>query len=291
MSSVPSTFPTSFATLIRREFWEHRPLWVTPLAVSACIILMTIVAAAQFAGADTGGAGVRFQPSRAFDPSMFLSTGLAIVIMLQHLIISIVIIFYLLDCLYAERKDRSILFWKSLPVSDTNTVLSKFVVASVIVPTGVFVLSGITSVVAAGILYVSFSSLASQLWDASAWARMYGVFFVGLVTGLFWYAPIVAYLMLVSAWARRSVLLWAILPPVAALLIEGYAFDTNYVGTFLRTRLGAPPTLAGPIGGVPSHIPTVDFAAFGSLQMWLGVVAAALLLFCAIRIRRYRDDT
>jgi ABC-2 type transport system permease protein len=290
MSTLQGTLQTAFPTLIRRELWEHRPLWLTPLVVGACIILMALTVAVQFYGVDVTS-GVRFERARSVDPSTFLRTGLALVIVFQYVIASIVVFFYLLDCLYTERKDRSILFWKSLPVSDTNTVLSKFVVASVVVPIGVFVLAGVTALIAAGILYVSFSALASHMWDFSQWANIYGVFLVGTVSGMLWYAPILAYLMLISAWARRSVLLWAILPPVIAVVFEAYAFDTSYVREFLGTRFGPPPSLVDHAGNgnVP---PGVDLAAFfSSLHMWLGVVAAAALLYGAIRIRRYRDDT
>jgi ABC-2 type transport system permease protein len=289
MSSVPATLQTSFVTLIRREFWEHRPLWLTPLIVSACIILLTIVTAVQFSGAEASA--IHFGRGGRVDPSSFLKGGLAAVLVFHHVIAAIVVFFYLLDCLYSERKDRSILFWKSLPVSDTSTVLSKFVTASVVVPVGVFMLAGITGLVSAGILYLRFSELTSHLWDVSQWGYIYGVYAVGLVSGMLWYAPVVGYLMLVSAWARRSVILWAALPWVIALLVEGYAFRTSYVGSFLRTRLGAPPSLVEQIG-VMAPLPSVDLAAFfSSVHMWLGVVAAALLLFGAIRIRRYRDDT
>lgn len=288
MNSVPATFQTSFATLIRREFWEHRPLWLTPLIVTSCIILLTIVAALRFSSPEVTSA-IRFEPGRPLDPSTFLRGGLAMVLVFQHVIAAIVVVFYLLDCLYSERKDRSILFWKSLPVSDTSTVLSKFVVASIVVPVGVFLLAGITSLVSAGILYLRFSALAAHLWDFSQWAQIYGAYLVGLVSGVLWYAPVVGYLMLISAWARRSVILWAALPPVIALLVEGYLFHTNYISSFLRIRLGAPPSLIEQAGQM---VPRVDFGAFfGSLHMWLGVVAAGLLLFGAIRIRRYRDDT
>src|SRR5206468_10746510 len=46
----------------------------------------------------------------------------------------IVGIFYCLDALYGERRDRSILFWKSLPVSDVMAVLSKLAIPIVILP-------------------------------------------------------------------------------------------------------------------------------------------------------------
>src|SRR5688500_3753928 len=52
-------------------------------------------------------------------------------IMLTTLIIAF---FYGLDALHGERRDRSILFWKSLPVSDRTPVLSKVLVMMAVLP-------------------------------------------------------------------------------------------------------------------------------------------------------------
>jgi ABC-2 type transport system permease protein len=274
-----------YPTLIRREFWEHRPLWITPLAVSAFAIFMTLIATVHVSAPGLQISSHFGQGGR----SPFI-TGMAMLIGIHLIVSTIVITFYLLDCLYTERKDRSILFWKSLPVSDRDTVLSKFLVASIVVPLGVYVLAGVSGLVAMTILHVRFEAIP---WDVSGWARMYTVFFAGLLGCIVWYAPVTAYLMLISAWARRSVLLWAVLPPVIALLFEAYALESNYVATFLKYRLGMPHGLvspndpANPEFGVTLHV--VEFLSQPGL--WLGLVAAALLLFGAIRIRRLRDDT
>ena len=274
----------TYPTLIRREFWEHRPLWMAPLAVSAFAILMTLIATVHVSAPGVPISSHFGQGGR----SPFVA-GMAMLVGIHLIISSIVITFYLLDCLYTERKDRSILFWKSLPVSDRDTVLSKFLVAGVVVPLGVYLLAGVSALICMTILHVRFDAIA---WDFSGWARMYSVFFVGLIACMFWYAPVMAYFMLVSAWARRSVLLWAVLPPVIALLLEAYALESNYVATFLKYRLGTPQGLVRPNDPEKLQFGVMHVSEFlAQPGLWLGLVAAALLLFGAIRIRRLRDDT
>jgi ABC-2 type transport system permease protein len=280
----------SMPTLIRREFWEHKPLWIAPLAVSVCLLLITIVIAGNITLPDFEG---RLESGpNALGAQAFFKSGILVgVLLFQFMIAAIVVGFYVLDCLYAERKDRSILFWKSLPVSDTSTVLSKFTVATVIMPLGVFVLAGITSLLAAGVVTLRADGLAPHVWDTQLWLRAYGTFFVALIAGILWYTPVIAYLMLVSAWARGSAVMWAFLPPFGLAILEGYAFGSHYVSEFLRYRLGFPVAIfleAKPDGTMP-HLNILGFLASPSL--WLGMAAAALLLFGAIRIRRFRDDT
>jgi ABC-2 type transport system permease protein len=280
----------SMPTLIRREFWEHRPLWIAPLVVSACLLLISVVIAGQITlpefetRLETG-------PNAVGAQTFFKSGILVGVLLFQFMLAAIVVGFYVLDSLYAERKDRSILFWKSLPVSDASTVLSKFAVASVVMPLGVFLLAGVTSLLAAGIVTLRADGLAPHVWDTALWLRAYGTFFVALIAGMLWYTPVIAYLMLVSAWARGSVFMWAFLPPFGLALLEGYAFGSHYVAEFLRYRLGFPVSIfleAKPDGTMP-HLNVLGF--LGSPALWFGMVAAALLLFGAIRIRRFRDDT
>jgi len=280
----------SMPTLIRREFWEHKPLWIAPLVVSLCLVLISAVIAGEITLPAFEG---RLQSGpNAVGAQAFFKSGILIgVILFQFMIASIVVSFYLLDCLYSERKDRSILFWKSLPVSDTSTVLSKFAVASVVMPLGVFLLAGITSLLAAGIVTLRADGLAPHVWDTALWLRAYGTFFVALIAGMLWYTPVIAYLMLVSAWARGSVFMWAFLPPFGLALLESYAFGSHYVAGFLKYRLGFPVSIfvgTKPEGTMP-HLNIPEFLA--SPALWIGMAAAALLLFGAIRIRRFRDDT
>src|SRR5262249_36665881 len=137
-------------------------------------------------------------------------------------------------------KDRSILFWKSLPVSDAATVLSKLLVAVVIVPLGVYLVATVTGVVfqlvwkarvAAGAL----PDIAVG-WDTLAWLKVQALIIYGLIIAMLWFVPFAAFLLLVSAWARRSVFLWATLPPVMAVLGERIVFGTKSLAGLLEYR-------------------------------------------------------
>src|SRR3569832_3193 len=135
------SLPKVMGTLIRREFWEHRSLWIAPL-IMAVLMVLTVFPL------HIGQMDFECAPNFA-DPANRIG---AFTLMIwahtepQYLVMSLVSSFYLMDCLYAERKDRSILFWKSLPVSDATTVLSKFLVGVVVLPLGVYVLAALSGV-------------------------------------------------------------------------------------------------------------------------------------------------
>lgn len=294
-------------TLMRRELWEHRALWVAPLVVVVLLLLSVM-----------SGRGTVDLPDEVFDGALTRDQKLALFALTQwaltipqYVVMVIVLFFYLIDCLYAERKDRSILFWKSLPVSDGATVISKLLVALVLVPLGVYVLAFVADVLFAGVLSFrlrdSVMGQALLTWDTGVWLQVQGLMFVGLIVAMLWYAPIAAYLLLVSAWARRNVFLWAVLPPVLLLMAEEIAFNTDYVKNFLGYRIGG---VWGELGvgrglnqletvlktdgssSVQNLFETIDAAsAFGSASLWLGVAAAVALVWGAVRFRRYRDDT
>jgi ABC-2 type transport system permease protein len=289
---------------IKREFWEHRALWVAPLAVAAALL-----AAVAMFGHHPELAHVKTQSGES--PPMLdiivVGWGMAL-----YLTAAILVSIYLLDCLYSERRDRSILFWKSLPVSDTRTVLVKFLVGFVLVPLGTFVLAAVTSAVATAILLLrnpaDFHG-GAQLWDLLAWLRLEGLMLYGLVGALLWYAPYATYLMLASAWARRWPSAWAIIPPVLLAIFEYTSFGTRYFSRFaersstellgLLFNANGDPNfgeLAGSQHG-PSGVSRMlsrhvdPSGLLVSPQLWLGLAAAALMLALAIRVRRYRDDS
>jgi ABC-2 type transport system permease protein len=118
-------------------------LWVAPLVVAAVLIVVTALSGGVHISGDArvqiDGEAVDFingiTPERAVKLFGVLIAGLYVP---QLIVMLIVLGFYLLDSLYSERKDRSILFWKSLPVSDAHTVASKALVALVVVPLGVW---------------------------------------------------------------------------------------------------------------------------------------------------------
>jgi ABC-2 type transport system permease protein len=287
--------------LFRRELWEHRALWAFPLAVAVLMLLGAVFGRTALPGGRLPLPPEATQAIFAFGVLAFSSV--------QYVTMSLVLWFYATDCLYSERKDRSILFWKSMPVSDAETVLSKALIATVVVPLGVFVLTAVTSAVAFGIWSVRLwsGSLPPLLWNTGAWLRVEGFSLGSLVAATLWYAPLTSYLMLVSAWARRNVQLWVLLPPIVAILLEWIAFGTHHLSSLLMYRLGsswqssiliaierqfAGPALAIGSAGPAPLVPWRPVGqAFGNIDLWIGLAAAAALLFAATRIRRYRDDT
>jgi ABC-2 type transport system permease protein len=290
--------------LIRRELWEHRALWITPLIVGGLLVLTAFPI--RYGNVTFGAHVDNFaRPDDRLSMFTLMIWGQTVP---QYLVMVIVLSFYLMDCLYQERKDRSILFWKSLPVSDANTVISKLLVAVVVVPLGVYLTAAVCGVLFQTIwsARTAFGSLPNIAvgWDTVAWLKVQALMLYGLLVSMLWYAPMAAFLLLVSAWARRNVFLWATLPPVIAIVIERAAFGTRYTGRLLEYRswsglwnvlLVEPITPDSGHGRVYSLAKLFDnipmSRAFLNIDLWLGLAVAAALVFAAIRIRRYRDDT
>jgi ABC-2 type transport system permease protein len=254
--------------LVKREFWEYRSLWIAPLAAAALLLI-----GALFAKTDIRIDNPRAQMEFAANAIKYSAYGVGAFLLLAS---SITTFSYLLDCLYAERKDRSILFWKSLPVSDSHTVLTKLAVAMLIVPLGVFALEMVTYLILTGIGTMRFAHPLVHGWTLGSWLAVQGDIFLCLLVTLLWYAPIAAYFMLMSVTARRAPFVMAALPPLGLALGEWIVFRTSHVGLFLTQRLGV-----------------VQDAAEGIARpgLWIGLVVAVAVLYLVIRMRRYRDDT
>ncbi|HLY51453.1 MAG TPA: hypothetical protein VKQ31_00455 [Steroidobacteraceae bacterium] len=276
--------------LARRELWEHRSLWIAPLVVEGLLAISLLI----------GRINMEL-------PDLSAQNRVAIFTILQwalaqplFLVTSIVVMFYLLDCLYAERRDRSILFWKSLPVSDAMTVGAKFLVAAAVVPLGTVLLAAAFGLLFAGILALRVPGSLS--WSTLEWLRTELVLLLEVSLGVLWYSPLAAALLLFSAWIRRNPILWASLVPVVAPVIERVALGTQYIYRFETYRInGIWHKLAlGPnLWGNAHELPPVGIvlerfnirSALTDVDLWMGVIAAAAMVYAAIRVRRYRDDT
>jgi ABC-2 type transport system permease protein len=265
---------------VRRELWEHRSIYVAPLAVAAVFLLAFLIA-------------FTLSPTHRHESLDFPYEFAAGLIMGTGFIVGI---FYSLDALYGERRDRSILFWKSLPVSDLTTVLAKFAVPMVILPMLTFAIAVVTQFVM--LLLTSAVLLGSGLSTGTLGARM-SFFHMSLmllyhiltVHGL-WYAPLYAWLLLVSAWAPRAPFLWAFLPPFVIWGVEKIAFRTSHFLGLLQYRLAGPePSTATPrSGNVMEMISALTPAQFFSTPgLWIGLAVAAIFLATAVRLRRYRE--
>jgi ABC-2 type transport system permease protein len=205
----------------------------------------------------------------------------------------IVGVLYSLGALHNERRDRTILFWKSLPVSDLTTVLAKASIPLAVLPVIVFVVILALQLV---VLALNTVVLAANGLSASTvlllLPQMTMVLAYGLVVMALWYAPIWGWLLLVSAWARRTPFLWAFLPPLALIVLERIAFDTSRFGELVAYRLQA---FDQAFVAVPRHsgmhaLPQPDPVRFlSNPDLWTGLAVAAAFLAAAVWVRRYRE--
>jgi ABC-2 type transport system permease protein len=205
----------------------------------------------------------------------------------------IVGIFYSLDALYGERRDRSILFWKSMPVSDLTTILSKLAIPLVIIPVLSYAIAVVTQFIMlllASAVSVGSGTNVAALWTQQSVFRFSLELFYHMLTvhGL-WYAPLYAWLLLVSAAAPRAPFIWAVLPPFVIWGVEKIAFNTTYFLSMLKVRLTGPPdpemTMARNADFMSTLIPHHFFDQPG---LWVGLAVAAVFLAIAVRLRRYR---
>jgi ABC-2 type transport system permease protein len=204
----------------------------------------------------------------------------------------IVGVFYCLDALYGERRDRSILFWKSLPVSDRTTLLSKATIPLVVLPLVTFAIVVATQLVMmlwTSVLLISHGMSPVSTWTYVPLFRNSFILLYGLTAIALWHAPIYGWALLISGWARRATFLWAILPFLAIAFFEKITFGTSHFASMLRDRfMGfAPTAFAFNMHSVnsPQLTPGTYLSAPG---LWLGLTVAAVFIAVAIRLRRYR---
>ncbi|MEJ0099762.1 MAG: hypothetical protein WDO12_08495 [Pseudomonadota bacterium] len=282
-----------YVTLARRELWEHRGLWAVPLAAAALIVF-----GVMFGGMNITGNGFHFTLNSPMPPEAGPQVGAISLLGVATgigLFAGIVIFVYLLDCLSAERKDRSILFWKSLPVSDTETVIAKLAVALVVVPLLVLLLTVLLQPLIAGIVALRFPFTREYAWPllGGSLTALPNLIGIGII-GLLWYAPIATYMMLASVLAKRTPIVYAVVPPVVLGVVERFMFSTNHVFRFVGERLAPFPAGTSVVAKASDGSVSLSgdwWRAFGEPALWLGLLAAAAMIYVVIRLRRYRDDT
>jgi ABC-2 type transport system permease protein len=276
---------------IRRELWENRSIYAAPV-VTACIMLfgflistITLPHRMRAAMADAGKLhSVVVMP---YDTT----AGLILVTAF------LVGVFYCLDALHGERRGRSILFWKSLPVSDRTTVLAKAAIPLVVLPLVSYALILVTQLIILIVNTIALLGSPSQLaalyqnlkFFQLSVALLYAVIVIAL-----WHAPVYCWLLLVSGWAKRATFLWAVMPFLAIGVFTKIAFGSASFFTFLGNRLGGwfNKAFIAPQKGAP-HLDPLAAMTPGTLlstpSLWIGLIFAALFLAAAVRMRRYRE--
>ena len=275
---------------VRREIWENRSIYLAPLIVAAVVVfamsinMIGLAKRVRNAPADPGSQHAVIVNHYGMAPAPIMFAAF------------VVGFFYSLDALYGERRDRSILFWKSLPVSDRTAVLSKAAIPLVVLPLIAFLLSEATQFI---VLLLNTAVLAGAGVSAAAlWSDVHLfqeplVMFYHLMAHVLYLAPICGWLLLVSAWARRTPLLWAVLPPFAVGVLEKFVFNSSYVIALLNNRvMGAMETSFTTMGqhGMPDRLSQLTPVSLVTAPgLWIGLIFAAAFLMAAARLRRNRE--
>ncbi|MGA7439652.1 MAG: hypothetical protein WBW32_16145 [Luteibacter sp.] len=320
----------SFYWLVKREFWEHKGGFVTAPIVAGIVALVLnimLLITAEVLGRRWAGVGkgdsFHTNFDRAFDADNLVQAGAVLDMTLYGVtflilgVMAIVVFFYCLGALYDDRRDRSILFWKSLPLSDTNTVLSKAASAVIVAP-AIAVVTGVV----AGLLLMIVVSIFATFHGVPAWRLLMEahpfqvVFTLLLLLPLYalWALPTLGWLMLCSAWARSKPFLWAIALPVGAGIVVSWFglmglfnrgsswFWTNVVGRVLGGlvpggwvgQTTSPLVLPGhddPAAVLQSLNLAYHYSALANPSTWIGAVAGVAMIAAAIWFRRWRDDS
>jgi ABC-2 type transport system permease protein len=276
---------------VRREVWEGRTLFlVPPLCVAGLAILGMAMSAYDLPRRHI--AALALTPAKRaaelampydFAAAAILATG------------GIVAFFYCLGALHNEKRDRSVLFWKSLPVSDLTTVAAKASIPFLVMPAIALVIA-----VAGEALMLAVHAVALIAWGFSpaelfrtvSLGGMTIVLLYGVVTLVLWQAPLWGWLLMVGAYAKRAPFLWAVLPPLALSLLELIAFRSGHIFKAVAHRLTGTDAAFSPTVKNPllMGVGDLDPARFLSQPgLWLGLALAALFLFVAVRLRRLRE--
>jgi ABC-2 type transport system permease protein len=325
--------------LLQREFWEHKgSMFWAPIVVGAAMVMFvgTMVAYGLSSGkmhfnenvtrvdgkivshthGQTLSAAYNAMPANERQQivdgiaSGYLATSAPLFLML-----SVVVFFYCLGALYDERRDRSILFWKSLPVSDQMTVLSKVLTAVIVAPVVTIAVATFTSVllllIGGTVLAFNGINLFGEVLSSSAIYLAPLQIFGLLPVYIMWALPTVGYLLMVSAWARSKVFLWAVGVPLIIIVVVswvqylfGMRLDTEWFAQHVLARglTGLLPGVWLPMQSVDVNLMTQSnvvslggvftqsWKTMASPHAWGGAIVGIAMIFAAMRLRRWKDE-
>jgi len=299
--------------LLQRELWEHRSLYVTPSVIALLVSLMALtgqVSINDLSHLDIGIVTASNMPDNAREAALsILLIGLSSTFVFAMWILTI---FYTLDSLYAERKDRSILFWRSIPSTDFETVLSKLLTAVLVIPLITFAV-----IVATHLVVLLFTSVWLGVQGGNAWHLIWSstpfldnwtATLIFLLALPLWMSPFIGWFLFVSALTKRSPLLMAFLPIAMLPIFEKILFDSTLFVEAFFVRSVKMPLFQGLdnlellfqegdnfekfANASVSLFSLMDLGGFlTNLDLWLGIVVCGLFTTAAIYVRRYRDDS
>jgi ABC-2 type transport system permease protein len=292
VAAVMSSHTHPFYWSVRREVWENRWIYIGQLAVAGVFLIGFVFNMTRWLDKMRGLSTT--DPAKYWE-TVTLPYNIGAGALMGALIL--MSIFYCSEALYGERRDRSILFWKSLPVSDLTTVLAKASIPLAILPLltmGVTIAVHLVMLLLSSIVLPLSGMSVASLWKELAIFPTWGMLFYHiLLAHVLWPFPVYCWLILVSGWARRAPLLWAALPVVVIGGLERLILGTAHFAQMVGMRLiggGAPTDVTTgemfPTGPM-THLTPLRY--LGAPGLWIGLAVAAVFLVLAVRMRRYRD--
>jgi ABC-2 type transport system permease protein len=298
--------------LLKREVWEHRSIYVTPAAIASIVTLGTL-AMLMFAGgfakeldiAIFGATNIAGDAERKMAlTGFFVGTSWLFVFAA-----TVLTVFYTLDSLYAERKDKSILFWRSLPITDAEAVIAKLLTALLVIPLftagAVIVTHVVNLVVTSAWVSLKGGDAGHLIWGSVPLLDNWLAGVIVILGIALWMSPFIGWFLFVSALTKRSPLLMAFMPLVLIPLLEAIFLRSSIFAEAVFGRGGMIPLFRGidveaffdkeqlrvseEVVGLLPYIDVVKFLS--SPAMWSGVVVCGLFVTAAIYVRRYRDES
>ncbi len=301
--------------LVRRELWEHRAIYVVPAVLILLVSLTSVTGQVAISSLEEEvNLAILGTVNMSENERGMAVTGVMFGISWLFFLTMIALsYFYALDALYAERKDKSILFWRSLPVTDSATVVSKLLTAAVVIPLVTFVAILLTHVIVLVIssIWVGLRGVDawSLIWSAAPLIENWTATLIGVLVLPIWSAPFIGWFLFVSAFAKRSPFLFAVLPLIVIPMLERILFGTSVFAEMLYDRnpfnmpiLKDMPALENAdfegddlLALAESGVNVLQFIDIGrfltSGSVWIGVIVSGLFCSAAVYVRRYRDES
>ena len=298
---------TVLFTMIRREIQEHKVAFIyAPFAVA--LVLCFVIASVYFGVTDIQTEEFNFSTEiydEEYQEGMLqaspeakarvIRAGLIFLGLPILLTIGFGLLAYSLSTFADERKDRSLIFWRSMPVSDLTTVLSKLLFVIFVVP--LLVLPNIILLQSVAMLSASTYFVTNDivpfgyLWTSYFITDWFRIIF-SLWAQALWSLPIFLWLMLAGTYARRPVI-GAVVPLVATIVLEGIIFKTNTVLEFIENRLGFW-SRADSFPVASEEIRVVDISdiilMLSTQAFWIGMIASAVLVAGIVYTRSTNND-
>ena len=293
--------------MIVREIQEHKVAFVyAPFFVS--IILCLVIASVYFGGTNIQTDQFNFS-TEYYDEEIrqamqsvssvsridIVRTGLLVLGFPILLTVGFGLLAYSLSTFADERKDRSLIFWRSLPVSDLTTVLSKVFTVTLIVPLMVLpyiILLQLVSMTSASIFFATNDIVSfGWLWGSYIFSDWFRIIF-SLWAQSLWSLPLFLWLMLAGTYAARPIA-GAIVPPVILIVLEGIIFKTNLVLEFIENRIGFW-SRADSFPKEYQELRVVDVSdillLFSTQAFWIGILASVILVAGIVYVRSSNSD-